>query len=639
MDSVIKNYKNSIGYVLFKKVYLTYFIILIFFMIYQIFSQYENTKNEVFKKTKKVETIYKELLTNYAIEENNLNLDKISKTIFATTEISGISIIDYNSNFKFLKGNIPENFLKELSQKKEKLYYHDKKNLFYHEFLLKNLDKEFAKVVFYIKKEDITKIVWDSVLLILINMILSMIILWILFMIFTDKYLIKPLNMIIEATNKFDIEEHEVIEINLGKLQKNELYKLSSMFNKMSKRINEAYINMQQLTMIREIQKNKLEDQKSELIQANKSKDDFLANMSHELKTPLNSINVISDVMMKNKANNLDEKQIKSLEIINKCGKDLLFLINDVLDISKLEAGEIILNNNRINLKSLMKTIYEMFYPQTKSKDIDFVLKVDDSLEDIFSDEDRIKQIVKNLLSNALKFTNEGKISLIVKDEEENVRIIVIDEGIGIPEDKLKHIFDRFKQVDSSTTRKYGGTGLGLAICKELSHLLKGDISVSSILNAGSTFEVVISKNKELLSSLDILSFKNELPNSNKIENEELPFIEFDNEKESIKEEILVYNNEPIGFFDIIVGLNKKFIVKQSSNLNEIKAFYKNQKTKVLINLENINDDEMQIIKDSFDGDIIFIYSGVIDLKLAQNGNMILEKPLDQEKINKIGEK
>jgi len=275
-----------------------------------------------------------------------------------------------------------------------------------------------------------------------------------------------------------------------------------------------SQLNTNFINMIDEINERtkRLYEAKVLAEELSKSKDDFLANMSHELKTPLNSIIVISDVMVKNKAKNLDAKQIKNLEIVNKCGKDLLFLINDVLDISKLEAGAIVLNNNTINIRDLIKTIYEMFYPQTKAKNIDFVLKIDERLENIYSDKEKIKQIVKNLLSNALKFTKEGKISLIVKDEDEdeNVRIIVKDEGIGIEEDKLEHIFDRFKQVDGSTTRKYGGTGLGLAICKELAHLLKGEISVSSVINEGSTFEVVFSKNKELLTSLDILSLKGE---------------------------------------------------------------------------------------------------------------------------------
>ena len=277
--------------------------------------------------------------------------------------------------------------------------------------------------------------------------------------------------------------------------------------------LSKSMFSMQESLLNRKKEQKKytkmLHMQKLELIQANKSKDDFLANMSHELKTPLNSINVISDVMMRNKANNLDERQVKNLEIINKCGKDLLFLINDVLDISKLEAGQIILNNTIIDIKELIRSIYDMFYPQTKVKDVDFVLKIDESLNNIYSDEDRIKQIVKNLLSNALKFTPKGKISLIVKDENENVRIIVKDEGIGIPEDKLEHIFDRFKQVDGSTTRKYGGTGLGLAICKELAHLLKGNITVKSELDKGSSFELELPKNSDLIEGMCILDLKN----------------------------------------------------------------------------------------------------------------------------------
>jgi len=250
-----------------------------------------------------------------------------------------------------------------------------------------------------------------------------------------------------------------------------------------------------------------LSKQRFELIEANKSKDDFLANMSHELKTPLNSINVISEVMMKNKTANLDAKQVKNLEIINKCGKDLLFIINDVLDISKLEAGQLILNYDKIHIKELIKSIYDMFYPQVKIKNLDFILKIDDSLDLIFSDENRIKQIVKNLLSNALKFTSKGKISLIAKDENKNLRIIVKDEGVGIAEDKLEYIFDRFKQADGSTTRHYGGTGLGLSICNELALLLKGDITVTSQLEKGSSFEFVISKNEDLIVGLDLLEF------------------------------------------------------------------------------------------------------------------------------------
>ncbi|WP_428025386.1 ATP-binding protein, partial [Arcobacter sp.] len=276
---------------------------------------------------------------------------------------------------------------------------------------------------------------------------------------------------IIKLSNQTSQIKTTDTKVKLIKTDILELDQLNNNFTRMMRELNERTKKLYESKIIAE--------------ELAKSKDDFLANMSHELKTPLNSINVISDVMIKNRTENLDEKQIKNLEIINKCGKDLLFLINDVLDISKLEAGQIILNNDIIKIKELITSIYDMFYPQTKAKGIDFVLKIDESLESMYSDEDRIKQIIKNLLSNALKFTDKGKISLIVKDEEKNIRVIVKDEGIGIPEDKLENIFDRFKQVDGSTTRKYGGTGLGLAICKELSYLLKGDISVTSELDKG----------------------------------------------------------------------------------------------------------------------------------------------------------
>ncbi len=358
--------------------------------------------------------------------------------------------------------------------------------------------------------------------------------------------------------------------------------------------------------------------------------------MSHELKTPLNSINVISDVMIKNRTENLDEKQIKNLEIINKCGKDLLFLINDVLDISKLEAGQIILNNDIIKIKELITSIYDMFYPQTKAKGIDFVLKIDESLESMYSDEDRIKQIIKNLLSNALKFTDKGKISLIVKDEEKNIRVIVKDEGIGIPEDKLENIFDRFKQVDGSTTRKYGGTGLGLAICKELSYLLKGDISVTSELDKGSTFEVVIAKNEDLLHGLNVLSLKKETQTTTNETKEENLFIELDSEEELKKEIILVYNNDPVKFFSVIMNLNKIFEVKQSANLKDIKELYDKDNAKVLIDVSNNTVLEIDEFIEFFGKDLILIYEDNIDLELSEKVFSIIKKPIDYEKIVNI---
>ena len=237
-----------------------------------------------------------------------------------------------------------------------------------------------------------------------------------------------------------------------------------------------------------------LDQQRLELIDSNRLKDIFLANMSHELKTPLNSIIVISSVMANNKQSKLDDIQVKNMKIINDCGNELLYLINDVLDISKLEAGEVLLELDETDIVSTLNDLKEMFDPLIKSKGLVFEYKSDSSIGMIYTDKNRVRQIIKNLLSNALKFSKEGQIQLYLEDDDKDIKIIVKDDGIGIPQDKLEHIFDRFKQVDASTSRKFGGSGLGLAISKELTHLLGGKITVNSKINNGATFILTLPK-------------------------------------------------------------------------------------------------------------------------------------------------
>lgn len=345
-----------------------------------------------------------------------------------------------------------------------------------------------------------------------------------------------------------------------------------------------------------------------------------MANMSHELKTPLNSINVISNVMMKNKRGVLNEKDIKNLEIINKCGKDLLFLINDVLDLSKLEAGEIILNNDKLDLRELSDSIYDMFNLQVKERNIEFKYHIDDSLDFIFSDKDRISQIIKNLLSNAVKFTEKGQVKFLVFDEEPNVKVVVEDDGIGISKDKLEHIFDRFKQVDGSTTRKYGGTGLGLAICKELSKLLEGDVFVESEVDKGSTFTLVIPKNKHLLEGMNFLEIS-----SNKEDLLEL----------NSKEEIIVLNNDPIVFFNLVIELNKKYKVIQAFSFDELKTFIE-RKEKMIVDIDSLPKDEIDFLVANFEGKLIFISENELEDEYKKQVFDFVKKPLTEELIAKI---
>lgn len=236
----------------------------------------------------------------------------------------------------------------------------------------------------------------------------------------------------------------------------------------------------------------------SELEQSGKFKSEFLANMSHELRTPLNSILILANLLGDNKNKNLTEKQVEYADIIAKSGSDLLNLINDILDLSKIEAGKIDLLIETFPINNVAENMKELFQVMMDNKHIDFNIKLDAGLPyKIDTDIQRLEQVLKNLLSNAFKFTNEGgSITLeIYADENQNIVFKVIDDGIGIDPSKLDLIFEAFRQEDGSTNRKYGGTGLGLSISKELAKMLKGYITVESNLGEGSEFSIVIPPN------------------------------------------------------------------------------------------------------------------------------------------------
>lgn len=400
--------------------------------------------------------------------------------------------------------------------------------------------------------------------------------------------------------------------------------------------ISEIYqLNVNFVSMINELNERtkKLYDAKIFAEEANKSKDDFLANMSHELKTPLNSINIISDVMIKNKSGNLDEKQIKNLEIVHKCGKDLLYLINDVLDLSKLDAKQNHIHNTKINLKNFMTSIYEMFLAQIKAKNIELIFKIDDNLDYIYNDQNKIKQIIRNLLSNALKFTEKGKIYFIVKDDKNNIRIIIQDEGIGIPQDKIEYIFDRFKQLDGSTTRKYGGTGLGLSICKEIITLLNGEIKVTSEQNKGSTFEVIIPKNMNLATSQNLENFQDEFEENNDkniVLDENTNFIS--PTKSIEKESIYVLNNDPISFFNLIIELNKKYHVKQLSKVEQLFLIEtKDKNPKIIIDISKLKNEDKQDLGKLSTANLILFYEDYINEDLENKALKVYQKPLSHD--------
>lgn len=236
-------------------------------------------------------------------------------------------------------------------------------------------------------------------------------------------------------------------------------------------------------------------EQKSRQLEiSSRYKSEFLANMSHELRTPLNSLLILSKDLAENKQNNLSRDQVESAEIIYKSGHDLLILINEVLDLSKIEAGKMTVNIEQIRLRDFVDSLQRNFKVQTGQKGLALALDyANDVPEFISTDVQRLEQVLKNLMSNAIKFTHEGSITISVKKQPgEYVELSVTDTGIGIPEDKQMAIFEAFQQADGGTARKYGGTGLGLSISRELARLLGGRITLTSQPGKGSTFTLTI---------------------------------------------------------------------------------------------------------------------------------------------------
>jgi signal transduction histidine kinase/CheY-like chemotaxis protein/CHASE3 domain sensor protein len=231
-----------------------------------------------------------------------------------------------------------------------------------------------------------------------------------------------------------------------------------------------------------------------QLEQASQYKSDFLANMSHELRTPLNSSLILAKLLADNFEGNLTEEQVQFAETIQTAGNDLLTLINDILDLSKIEAGHMEVHAETFDLAQLLHDLGRAFRPMAEQKQVGFQAQILAGCPaQIHTDRHRLEQILKNLLSNAIKFTQRGQIALSVTHASEGrVTFAVTDTGIGIPADKLEIIFEAFRQADGTTNRKFGGTGLGLSISRELARLLGGEIHVASELDRSSTFTLTI---------------------------------------------------------------------------------------------------------------------------------------------------
>src|SRR5690606_36296154 len=249
-----------------------------------------------------------------------------------------------------------------------------------------------------------------------------------------------------------------------------------------------------------------LEEKAEQLQLTSKYKSEFLANMSHELRTPLNSLLILAQQLYENAEGNLTEKQVRYAKTIHSCGDDLIQLINDILDLSKIESGFISTNIAPVNLTEIATFVETTFRPISEARNLRFSIHQDNDLPAAFdTDIQRLNQILKNLLSNAFKFTEKGGVSLRIFRAKDGWRsnpaldaarsviaFSISDTGIGIPIEKQMIIFEAFQQAEGSTSRKYGGTGLGLSLSRGLAELLGGTIELDSTPGRGSTFTLYL---------------------------------------------------------------------------------------------------------------------------------------------------
>ncbi|EDN70477.1 two-component hybrid sensor and regulator [Beggiatoa sp. PS] len=324
-------------------------------------------------------------------------------------------------------------------------------------------------------------------------------------------------------SEELQTQQEELRQIN------EELEERTRALERQKQDVQQKNVLLEQTQTEMERTKKAIENKAQELELASKYKSEFLANMSHELRTPLNSILILAQMLEENKAANLTEQQVEYAQTIFNAGSDLLLLINEILDLSKVEAGKIDVHLENIVLADMVMMVKQKFNHVAETKGVLFLVTIEEDLPKAMkTDGHRLQQIINNLLSNAFKFTNEGEVKLTIQrpteripllltgislfkegkqeflEPDKSIAISVSDTGVGIPKDKQLMIFEAFQQADGTTSRSYGGTGLGLSISRQLARLLCGDIQLQSEEGKGSTFTFYVPENLEMIRNLAV---------------------------------------------------------------------------------------------------------------------------------------
>ncbi|MBU0544600.1 MAG: HAMP domain-containing protein [Proteobacteria bacterium] len=374
------------------------------------------------------------------------------------------------------------------------------------------------KIAVIIPFQNIKKIIIAQIAMTFSGLVIGLILLSILTLIGLNVYVVRPLKKFTDETDY--ISKTSDLERSIDITSKDEIGLLANSYNHMIRTLRRTYLSLKDTevdliehrdhldTMVKDrtaqLQEanEKLSSEIKERIQtlnelaiakehaeaSDRLKSAFLATMSHELRTPLNSIIGFTGIILQGIVGPLNDEQKKQLNMVRGSAQHLLSLINDILDISKIEAGQLQIADEKYNLRHTIEKAVESARPLADKKGLELTCSISPEIENINGDRRRLEQILLNLISNAIKFTEKGSVKIECEREEGKVTVKVIDTGIGIKPEDMETIFKAFRQIDSGLTRKYEGTGLGLSICKRLVDIMGGNINVTSVWGSGSTF-------------------------------------------------------------------------------------------------------------------------------------------------------
>ncbi|WP_404320269.1 ATP-binding protein [Malaciobacter canalis] len=603
------SFSDSLGFLLFKKLFFVYIIVVTAFTSYEIFMQFELAKKNLQKEFELIKKSYGDELGVSIWNYDRKRTNQIAEKITSNTNIEKIKI-------RQISGEV---FL-ENRYTIDKNSIENQENLKSFDFeVFNNKNEKVATISIYYDKNIIYKTIEKNIILIVVITILKFLFLFVFLIYFIKKLIVKPLHNLIEATKHLDGRNRVFVDEVLHKNNKTELAQLTDSFNYMALRINQSFDEMTKLNV-------KLKQQKKELIQADKYKNFFLANISHELKTPLNPISLITAVMLKNKDNSLNENNLNNIKIINKSANELKILINDILDLTKIESKEIKLYLKESNLKEVFNTLVSIYDTSANKKGLTFKsdYKLKESLYVI--DEQRFTQVCRNLLSNAVKFTSKGEVRFNIFEDENSIFVEVIDTGIGISKKNQDEIFTSFKQLDGTTTRKYSGVGLGLAISKELVILQGGEIKIESEEEKGSCFLFSIKKS-------DRTKITKDENKKEKTEETQILKLEKDKPKEEKNISVFILNDNPLLFFKLGVALNKEETISLI-NIKSLKEFFKahDKRKKEFLIIHKVETNE-ELMKIDTKNNLKIICIGKCNN--TQRVDLVLKEPIDNEYLIK----